>query len=306
MSGPMLSIIIPTHNRPDLVRRAVQSALATSTDDTEIVVVDDASSPPAAVALDDLARVNARLKLVLNTAERGAAGARNFGVTEAGGDIVLFLDDDDVLLPGYPRRVIEAAERSGAGFGFSAVRVRSDEHASEATEGRAYPSGSLSQDAPLRHRITALSAGFWISRHLFLDVGGFPADQVVDEDTGLCCALAARQIMPWYDAAPGVIVYRGHSPATSAAAQLTRSTRDEVVTACYLRTWQRHGSQFSAYSGARWFLATRYLRRALKAGRRSEAWAMVRTAHPAPFAVALALFCGAKSLVERLRATRSA
>lgn len=306
MSGPVLSIVIPTHNRPDLVRRAVQSALAATADDTEIVVVDDASSPPAAVALDDIALATTRLKLVRNTGERGAAGARNFGVTASGGHVILFLDDDDALLPGYPGRVIDAAERSGAGFGFSAVRVRSDDPASETTEGRAYPTGLLPQDAPLRHRITALSAGFWIRRHLFVEVGGFPTDQVVDEDTGLCCALAARQITPWYEADPGVIVYRGHSPATSAAAQLTRSTRDEVVTACYLRTWKRYGPQFPTFSGARWFLATRYLRRALKAGRRAEAWAMVRTARPAPFAAALALFCGVKSLVERLRGTRSA
>lgn len=302
----MLSIVIPTHNRPDLVRRAVQSALAASPDDTEIVVVDDASLPPAAVALDDIAKADARLRLVRNTGERGAAGARNFGVTAAAGSIVLFLDDDDALLPGYPMRVIDAAERSEAGFGFSAVRVRADGHASETIEGRAYPSGLLPRDAPLRHRITALSAGFWIRSHLFLDVGGFPTDQVVDEDTGLCCTLAARQIMPWYDADPGVIVYRGHSPTTSAAAQLTRSTGDEVVTACYLRTWQRYERQFPTYSEARWFLATRYLRRALKAGRRSDAWAMVRTVHPAPFAVLLALFCGWKSLIERLRGTRSA
>jgi glycosyltransferase involved in cell wall biosynthesis len=302
----VLSIVIPTHNRPDLVRRAVKSALATTDDDTEIIIVDDASSPPAAIALDDLVMANSRVKIIRNTGQRGAAGARNFGVAAAGGDIILFLDDDDALLPGYPGRVMDAAERSEAGFGFSAVRVRSDNRAIETTEGRAYPTGRLPLDAPLRHRITALSAGFWISRHLFVDVGGFPTDQVVDEDTGLCCALAVRRVAPWYDADPGVVVYRGHSPATSASAQLTRSTRDEVVTACYLRTWQRYEREFPTYSEARWFLGTRYLRRALKAGRRPEAWAMVRAVHPAPFAAALAAFCGWKSLVERLRGTGSA
>jgi glycosyltransferase involved in cell wall biosynthesis len=300
MTDLSLSIVIPTHNRPDLVRRAVTSALRSGSDVGEVLVVDDASDPPAERALADLAATDARLRVLRNDGPRGAAGARNFGVSQARGEVILFLDDDDEMLPTYPARVLRAvAAPSGAGFGFSAVIGRSG--GEDRVERRSYPSGFLPPGTPLRHRIAATSAGFWISRALFLAQGGFAPDQVVDEDTSLCCTLAAAGVPVWHDAEPGVIVYRDHSPAGSGASQLTRSTRAEIVAACYLRTWQRHDALFPTWSEARWYLATRYLRRAVKSGQRAESWAAVRAARPAGFAVGLALFRAAKVMSNALR-----
>ena len=90
-----VSVIIPTHNRPQLLRRAVESAFAAGTD-VEVVVVDDAS-------IDETANVCRALKgiryirLVHNL---GVAGARNVGVLASSGDYIALLDDDDVRLPG--------------------------------------------------------------------------------------------------------------------------------------------------------------------------------------------------------------
>ncbi len=295
-----LSIVIPTHNRPVLLRRAVLSALAAAPEGAEILVADDASDPPAAEALGDLAATHPALRVIRNGGTRGAAGARNFGVSLAAAPLILFLDDDDEVMPDYPARVLRAATGPEApGFGFSAVVIRTAD-GPDAVESRSLPTGPVPLSAPLRHRIAALSAGFWIRRELFQSLGGFAPDQVVDEDTGLCCALAVRGIAPWYEGEPGVTVHRGHSAAGSAA-QLTRSTRSEVVAACYLRTWARFGPLFPRWSEARWFLATRYIRRAVKGGQVAESWHMVRAARPLAFSAGLALFWGAKSAVQRVR-----
>ena len=92
MSNPLLSIIIPTHNRPHLVSRALSSALEQTMEDLEVIIVDDGSEP----ALD--LPPNPRVRLIRLEKSRGSAAARNIGTNEARGRWVTYLDDDDRLL----------------------------------------------------------------------------------------------------------------------------------------------------------------------------------------------------------------
>ncbi|HIK03281.1 MAG TPA: glycosyltransferase [Trichormus sp. M33_DOE_039] len=93
MSKPLLSIIIPTHNRPHLVTHAVKSALEQTMDDLEVIVVDDASSQPINLPS------HPKLRIIHLSQPHGGAGTRNVGLEAALGHWVTFLDDDDRLLP---------------------------------------------------------------------------------------------------------------------------------------------------------------------------------------------------------------
>ncbi|NJO09810.1 MAG: glycosyltransferase family 2 protein [Leptolyngbyaceae cyanobacterium SL_1_1] len=93
MNQPLLSIIIPTHNRPHLLNKAVKSALQQTLEDIEVIVVDDASAPPA--ALDE----HSKLQVIRLSSPHGGAGARNVGTEAARGRWITYLDDDDQLLP---------------------------------------------------------------------------------------------------------------------------------------------------------------------------------------------------------------
>lgn len=102
---PTTSIIIATHSRPDLLRRAIASAHEAGTN-VEVVVIDDAST-------DDTAQVCRRLsniRYVRVDRNRGVAGARNIGLSESSGDYVTFLDDDDVRLPKSVDAQVEVLE----------------------------------------------------------------------------------------------------------------------------------------------------------------------------------------------------
>ena len=96
---PLVSVIIPTHNRPAETRRAVLSALAQTERKIEIIVIDDGSSNPQELqdALTDLA--DPRLVLKLLSPNRGANHARNHGVAISRALYVAFLDSDDEWLP---------------------------------------------------------------------------------------------------------------------------------------------------------------------------------------------------------------
>jgi glycosyltransferase involved in cell wall biosynthesis len=91
---PLVSVVIPVYNRAHLVGRAVSSVLAQSYGQIEIVIVDDASTDGLTAALS--AFTDPRLRCIVHPVNRGAAAARNTGIEAARGELVAFLDSDDV------------------------------------------------------------------------------------------------------------------------------------------------------------------------------------------------------------------
>lgn len=119
------SIVIPTKNRPQMLRRAVLAGLQASAPDGEVVVIDDHSEVPASEVLADLGC--ARLRVVRNAGDPGAAGARNHGAAVAKGEILFFADDDDEIFPDYVGEIVTYARgRDAARFGFS-LTVRAED-----------------------------------------------------------------------------------------------------------------------------------------------------------------------------------
>jgi glycosyltransferase involved in cell wall biosynthesis len=104
---PKVTIVIPTHDRPHLVDRAVHSALAQDQHDIEVIVVDDGSTPPYRPSISD-----ERLRVLRSDESKGGNGARNLGLAHARGEWITFLDDDDELYPHMVRASLEAAARS--------------------------------------------------------------------------------------------------------------------------------------------------------------------------------------------------
>jgi GT2 family glycosyltransferase len=106
-SQPTVSVLIATRNRPDGVRRAIDSVLGQSHPPLEVVVLDDASDEPVIDHLRDL-EDDPKLKWLVTQKPSGVAGARNILVGHAAGDILVFLDDDAWLdTPDALQRVFE-------------------------------------------------------------------------------------------------------------------------------------------------------------------------------------------------------
>ncbi|MYZ47752.1 glycosyltransferase family 2 protein [Propylenella binzhouense] len=98
MPGHGVSVVVPVHNRPEGAAQAVRSALAQSLPPLEVIVVDDASDEP--LTEERLGVADPRLRIVRLGVNSGASAARQAGVALARGEIVAFLDSDDVWLPG--------------------------------------------------------------------------------------------------------------------------------------------------------------------------------------------------------------
>ena len=105
---PVVSVIIPTHNRATLLRTAIATVYAQEgvgeLFDLEVIVVDDASSDETAEA----ARSYPNVKYIRFDDNRGVAAARNAGVKVATGQYIALLDDDDLWLPHKLRTQVPA------------------------------------------------------------------------------------------------------------------------------------------------------------------------------------------------------
>lgn len=170
--SPEISVVIPTYNRAGLLREAVDSALAQTFRDREIVVVDDGSTDATA---EVLASYGDRIRAVRQE-NRGEAAARNRGIAEARGRWIAFLDSDDLWEPTALERVHAAAERD-PDAGLVAMRaraVRADGTRTGRTHGKKSPGPSFTTRSLLMGDAGGILMPM-VRRDLLVEAGGFDA-----------------------------------------------------------------------------------------------------------------------------------
>lgn len=106
---PTVSVIIPTHNRRDLICETIQSVLNQTFEDFEILVVDNGST-------DDTQQIvcamgDSRIRYIYQENTGGPAGPRNTGIRNAWGKYIAFLDSDDLWLPHKLALQVEVLDR---------------------------------------------------------------------------------------------------------------------------------------------------------------------------------------------------
>jgi Glycosyl transferase family 2 len=108
MSGPAVTIVIPTYNRADWLRGAIESVLAQDYDDVEVLVVDDGSTDDTPAVLSEHERRSDRMRFrAVAQANAGQAAAINRGWELARGELLGYLSDDDKLADRAVSRLVE-------------------------------------------------------------------------------------------------------------------------------------------------------------------------------------------------------
>ena len=191
--GPLVSVVIPTYNRAELVREAVASVLAQNYRPLELIVVDDGSDDATGDTLARYPEVR-----VLRQAHTGMPGqVRNAGARLARGEYLAFLDSDDLWLPQKLARQVPAATAAGAAISHTRERwVRSGRVISQRTQ-RHRRSGDLFADS-LRKCVIGPSTVL-LRRALFEQAGGFREDLEIAEDYELWLRLTARHLVGYVE-----------------------------------------------------------------------------------------------------------
>ena len=108
-SAPLISVIVPTYNRPERLKSALQSILNQTFENFEIIVVNDAGSD----IQDIVSSLNAKRSVVCIRHEinKGLSAARNTGIEAARGKYIAYLDDDDLFYRNHLSTLVEFLER---------------------------------------------------------------------------------------------------------------------------------------------------------------------------------------------------
>ncbi|MGZ9096687.1 MAG: glycosyltransferase family 2 protein [Micavibrio sp.] len=99
MNQPLITIGLTCFNARDTIIRAINSALAQTWTNKEILVVDDCSSDQSSMIVEDLSQNNPTIRLIQHKTNQGPGSARQTIVENAFGDFIAFFDDDDESLP---------------------------------------------------------------------------------------------------------------------------------------------------------------------------------------------------------------
>lgn len=119
----LVSIIMPTYNRSDIILHSVKSVLRQTYDNFELIIVDDGSTDQTKEIVSDIG--DKRIRYLKTEANQGACHARNQGLAIAGGEYIAFLDSDNVWDKSYLERRMDVLGKSsknvGGVFGYTKI-----------------------------------------------------------------------------------------------------------------------------------------------------------------------------------------
>ncbi|MBV8165215.1 MAG: glycosyltransferase family 2 protein [Alphaproteobacteria bacterium] len=200
-----ISVVIPTFRRPRELAEAIGSALAQEGATVEVIVIDDCPDGSAAPAVAAIA--DPRVSYRRNPVPTGGKPAvvRNLGWSGAAGDVIHFLDDDDLVPPGHYRAVLDAfARHPGVGVVFGRIEPFGD--AALLPHERAYFARAARRAAATRRfgakwayaarlyfgeTLLVCSAGV-VRRECVAAVGGFDAEIPLCEDVDFYARVIRR------------------------------------------------------------------------------------------------------------------
>lgn len=226
--NPKVSVVIPTYNRADTVRGAIESVLAQTFSDLEVIVVDDGSSDDTGRILSDV--FGDRIRYYAQT-NQGASVARNKGIEQARGEWIAFLDSDDLWEKEKLEWQLKALERFGSQYGGCYTDVRLFNHTETRTlfqmaEENYHHEGTMGVNTDvLRLLVRPGGAGMVVCLSSFLaraDVvrktGGFDPILLYSQDSEFMFRLALltsicyiNRPLVWFDRSPAEIRHVGVS-----------------------------------------------------------------------------------------------
>ena len=221
----LVSAIIPTYNRAQIVCRAINSALAQTYARVEVIVVDDGSTDET---VSMLSQYQGKIR-VIRQANAGPAAARNTGVRNSSGDLLAFLDSDDFWTPRKLELQVDALARAGQSVQccICDVSIQRSGHDSVSAFERAglqpcHTSGIwLNPFEVVATRFFFFNQAALIRRAAFEQVKGYDERLRLLEDTDL--ALRIALLGPWAFLAEPLAVWR-QSPDSLSHEALNRKT----------------------------------------------------------------------------------
>lgn len=189
MIDELISIYIPTHNRLELLKKAINSILKQTYLNWEIIVVNDASTDHTEKYLKEMSIFDSRIRYFTNSSSKGACYSRNLAIKNSNGNYVTGLDDDDTFTP---ERLQIFAESYDSSYSFlsSDWRVFPFSWKHDLKRKLIYKHGEISLSALLDKN--HIGNQIFIEKHKILEVGGFDENLCAWQDYDLWVRLVNK------------------------------------------------------------------------------------------------------------------
>jgi glycosyltransferase involved in cell wall biosynthesis len=207
----LVTVVIPTYNRAHTILRAINSVLAQSYINIEIIVVDDGSTDETEVLLSEL--IQHKKLTYLKTENSGVAAARNYGVSNSTGYYLTFLDSDDEWLPNKLELQINyLKENQNIKIVYTdEIWIRSGVRVNPKHIHKKYE-GAIFEQCILQCFIAPSSV--MLERSLFLELNGFDEEFTVCEDYDLWLRISSQHLIGFLNS-PLIIKHGGHEDQLS-------------------------------------------------------------------------------------------
>jgi hypothetical protein len=209
VTGSTISVVIPNFNRAGLIGETLDNVLAQSRPPHEVIVVDDGSTDASIEVIESFAP---RVRLIRQV-NRGPGAARNRGLSEASGELIQFMDSDDLCSLNKLEAQASALEAGGADFAYSPwLQARLENgratHRDPVLQQRPLPIARSPLQWFLRGWVTVFQACLF-RRSLLEAVGGYREDLMPSEDSELLFRILKHGARPAH-VAGALTLYRLH------------------------------------------------------------------------------------------------
>jgi O-antigen biosynthesis protein len=219
---PAVSVVIPTYQRAHSVVRAIDSVLAQSFRDFEVLVVDDGSTDDTearVAALDD-----PRVRCVRKPYNEGVAAARNLGIRESRGRYLAFLDSDDVWFPDKLARQLERFDHAPDRLGLVYGGVEQHDGQGNTETSRPSHRGRLYAELLERNVIHGGGSNVMIPRHVVARAGFFDESLPAIEDYDYWLRISRGHDIDFVDA----VIMRYENPVGAERKSLHMASNHEA------------------------------------------------------------------------------
>lgn len=206
VTPPKISVIVPAYNSAETICEAIDSVLAQKFREHEIIVVNDGS--PDTKEFEAAIRTRREDIIYIRQRNAGAGDARNTAIEHARGEIVAFLDADDVWLPDFLASQYVFLQRHGYDMVYCDALLFGINSAYRQTFMEKAPSdGEADFDAILDYRCNVITSGTMAKKKAVIDAGMFETERVKAHDFHLWLRMAKNGAKIGYQKKP-LIKYR--------------------------------------------------------------------------------------------------
>lgn len=186
MQKGLVSVVIPTFRRPDKLDRAIDSVLAQTYSEVEVIVVDDNDPDTEGRKLTEELMLKyehePRVKYIKHERNKNGSAARNTGARNSDAEYVAFLDDDDVFYPQKIESQVNVLSRKDSSWGCCYSKFVVEKPNGVTLVSRERREGNLRLDALMREFHIASGSNLLIRKEAFESINGFDESFIRNQD----------------------------------------------------------------------------------------------------------------------------